>query len=313
MRDPYTVLGVSKSASADEVKKAFRKLAKRFHPDYNRSDPKAKDKFAEANQAYEIVGDEKKRGQFDRGEIDAAGKPRFEGFSAGPGGFRRAAAGGAGSEAFEFNVGGGSPFANGGGPFDAADILSDLFGGGRARGRTRANTRGMDVGAVVTVSLRQAIKGASARVALPTGRTLEVSIPAGIEDGRQIRLKGQGQPSPNGGSPGDAIVSVKVEPDPLFRQDGRDLRMDLPVTLYEATLGGKVAVPTLDGSVEMSVPPSAANRTLRLRGKGMPGAPVGDLLVTLRIALPPNPDSELETLARRLRDEQPYDPRKGLA
>ena len=316
MRDPYTVLGITKSASADEIKKAFRKLAKKFHPDQNTSDPKAKEKFAEANQAYEILGDEKKRGQFDRGEIDAEGKPRFEGFSAGPGGFRRSASGGPGFENFEFNMGGGAGPFGGGGSFEAGDILSELFGGGRGRARTRANARGMDVGAGVTISLRQAIKGASVRVALPTGRTLEVSVPPGIDDGRQIRLKGQGQPAPQGGQAGDAIITVKVEPDPTFRQDGRDLRMDLPVTLYEAILGGKVAVPTLEGAVEMSVPPNAANRTLRLRGKGLPvapGTPAGDLLVTLRVALPSASDKELEALAHRLRDERPYDPRKGMS
>lgn len=317
MRDPYTVLGLSKGASADDIKKAFRKLAKKFHPDQNKSDPKAKEKFAEANQAYEILGDETKRGQFDRGEIDAEGKPRFEGFAAGPGGgFRRSAGGGPGGfEHFEFNAGPGGPFSGGAGAFEAGDILSELFGGARARGRARAHPRGMDVGASVTVSLRQAIKGGAIRVALPTGRTLEVTIPPGIEDGKQIRLKGQGQPSPTQGEPGDAIITVKVEADPVFRLDGRDLRMDLPVTLYEALFGGKISAPTLDGAVELSAPPNAANRTLRLRGKGLPataGAPAGDLLVTLRVALPDSPDPELEALARRLRDERPYDPRKGI-
>ena len=315
MRDPYTVLGLSKTATADEIKKAFRRLAKKFHPDQNKADPKAKDKFAEANQAYEILGDEKKKGQFDRGEIDAEGKPRFEGFGAGPGGFRRSGGSPGGFEHFEFNTGSGGPFSGGAGSFEAGDILSELFGGARPRSRHRASARGMDVGASVTVSLRQAIKGGSARVALPTGRTLEVTIPAGIEDGRQIRLKGQGQASPSQGEAGDAIVTVRVESDPVFRQDGRDLRMDLPVTLYEAVLGGKVPSPTLDGPVELSVPPNSANRTLRLRGKGLPaagGQPAGDLLVTLRVALP-DKDADVEALARRLRDERPYDPRKGLA
>jgi DnaJ-class molecular chaperone len=317
MRDPYTVLGLSKTASADEIKKAFRKLAKKYHPDHNKSDPKAKDKFAEANQAHEIVGDETKRAQFDRGEIDAEGKPRFvDPFGgAAAGGFRRQAGGSPGFEHFEFNAGG-APFgAAGAGGFEAGDILSELFGGGRARSRARAQARGMDVGASVTVSFRQAVKGGNVRVALPTGRTLDVTVPAGIEDGRQIRLKGQGQPSASQGEPGDAIVTIKVEADPLFRLDGRDLRMDLPVALYEAMLGGKIAVPTLDGSVEMTAPPNAANKTLRLRGKGLPAAPglgAGDLFVTLRIALPDRTDPEFEALVRRWRDERPYDPRKGL-
>ena len=316
MRDPYSVLGVSKSASADEVKKAFRKLAKRFHPDQNRSDPKAKEKFAEANQAYEILGDATKRGQFDRGEIDAEGKPRFEGF-AGTGGFHRPGGSPGGFEAYEFNMGGGEGAFSRGGGFDAGDIFADLFGGGRSRGgRQRAASRGMDVGAEATISFRDAVNGATARVALPTGRSLDVKIPAGIEDGKQIRLKGQGQPAPGGGgSPGDAIIHIRVKPDPLFRVEGRDLRLDLPVTLYEAVLGGKIAAPTLSGSVEISAPPNAANKTLRLRGKGLParaGAPAGDLLVPLRLALPDKADPELETLAKRWRSDKPYDPRKSV-
>jgi DnaJ-class molecular chaperone len=173
----------------------------------------------------------------------------------------------------------------------------------------------MDVGAEVTITFRQALAGATARISLPTGRSLDVKIPAGIEDGRQIRLKGQGQPSSSGGQPGDAIVSVRVAPDPLFRVEGRDLRLDLPIALYEAVLGGKAHVPTLEGSVEMTVPPNAANRTLRLRGKGLPasqGAPAGDLLVTLRVALPEKSDPDLEALMRSWRSDKPYDPRKGV-
>ncbi|HUZ67113.1 MAG TPA: J domain-containing protein [Beijerinckiaceae bacterium] len=318
MRDPYTVLGVAKGASADEVKKAFRKLAKRFHPDHNKTDPKAKEKFAEANQAYEIVGDGKKRAQFDRGEIDAEGKPRFEGFPGGQGGFRRAPGGGQGGfEHFEFNVGGEAPFARAGGAqFDAGDIFADLFSGGRSRGaRQKPPNRGMDVGAEATIGLRQALTGATVRVSLPTGRSLDVKIPAGIEDGKQIRLKGQGQPAIGGGQPGDAIVYVRVTPDPLFRVEGRDLRLNLPITLYEAVLGGKAPVVTLDGSVEVTIPPNAANKTLRLRGKGLPasqGVAAGDLLVTLRVALPEKSDPDLEALMRKWASDKPYDPRKDL-
>jgi len=317
MRDPYTVLGLAKGASAEEIKKTFRKLAKRYHPDHNKTDPKAKEKFAEANQAYEILGDEKKRGQFDRGEIDAEGKPRFEGFAGagGAGGFRRAA-GGPGFEHFEFNAGGEGPFARAGGAqFDAGDIFADLFGGGRSRGRQKQQNRGMDVGAEAVVGLRQALTGATVRVSLPTGRALDVKIPAGIEDGKQIRLKGQGQPAIGGGQPGDAIVSVRVTPDPLFRLEGRDLRLNLPITLYEAVLGGKASVPTLDGSVELTIPANASNKTLRLRGKGAPagqGAPAGDLLVTLRVALPDKADPQLEALMRAWAADKKYDPRKDL-
>ena len=318
MRDPYNVLGVKKSADADEIKKAYRRLAKKFHPDQNKEDPKAKEKFAEANAAYEIVGDEKKRAQFDRGEIDAEGKPRFqgfEGFGAGAGG--RRAGGPGGSEHFEFDAGG-APFARSGraGGFDASDIFADLFGAARSQGaRPRPRARGADVMASLTVSLADAARGTSARVVLPTGRTLDVAVPAGIEDGQQIRLKGQGQPSPMGGEAGDAMITVHVAKHPFLRVEGRDLRLDLPLTVYEAVLGAKVPVPTLDGVVEMTVPPgSNSGRTLRLRGKGLPSpqGAAGDLLVTLRVTLPDAPDPEFEALARRLRDEKPYDPRKGM-
>jgi len=186
MRDPYAVLGVPKTASAADIKKAFRKLAKKYHPDQS-TEPKAKDRFAEIGSAYEIVGDEKKRAAFDRGEIDADGKPRFEGFAAGgaPGaGFARRGASPFGFENFEFSTGGGRAGAQG---FDAGDIFGDLFGMGRragAPGGGRPPPRGDDVNAAVTVSLLDAVKGAKTRVTLPTGRTLEISVPAGIEDGK---------------------------------------------------------------------------------------------------------------------------------
>ncbi|MGB7126832.1 MAG: DnaJ C-terminal domain-containing protein [Methylovirgula sp.] len=315
MRDPYTVLGVTKSADMAEIKKAYRRLAKKFHPDQSK-DPKAKDKFAEVSSAYEIVGDEKKRAQFDRGEIDAEGKPRFQGFEgfgagAGPGGFTRRAGPG-GFEHFEFRTG------PGGGGFDASDLFSDLFGGAagqrRSAGQSRPLPRGEDVSAQLTVALREAVHGGKSRVSLPTGRTLEVSVPAGVEDGQQIRLKGQGLASPFGGEPGDALVTIKIAKHPYFRVEGRDLRLDLPLTLYEAVLGAKVNVPTLDGQVELNVPAgSNGGRTLRLRGKGLPGATPGDLLVTLRIVLPDETDPDLLELARKWQKLKPYNPRQDLA
>ncbi len=322
MRDPYQILGVAKDASHADVKKAFRKLAKQHHPDQHPDDPKAKDRFAEANAAYEILGDEKKRVQFDRGEIDAEGKPRhpgFEGFSrgggpfgqgAGPGGFRR---GQGGAEHFEFNFGGG------GAGFDAADIFSDLFAGARGpRGGAGRQTRepGADIALEAAISLETAIHGGKARVLMPNGRTLEVAIPAGIEEGKQIRLRGQGLPSPSGGPAGDAMVTVRFEKHGLFRIEGRDLRLDLPITLYEAVLGAKVESPTLGGKVELTLPPhSNSGRILRLRGKGLPPAadkPAGDLLITLRIVLPEEVDADLEELMRRWRADKPYDPRTDL-
>jgi DnaJ-class molecular chaperone len=304
MRDPYTVLGVSKSADAAEVKKAFRKLAKKYHPDQSK-EPKAKERFTEVNSAYEILGDEAKRRQFDAGEIDAEGKPRYGGFAGGQGA--------GGFDAGDF--GGGSPFGRGGGRaggFDPSDIF-DMLNGGMRGGRRAAPqpTRGEDVTASVAVPLEDAVKGGTARVTLPTGRTLEVRIPAGIEEGKAIRLKGQGHDSPTGGAAGDALVTVRYAPHRQFHIEGRDLRLDLPVTLYEAVLGGTVPVATLDGTVEITLPPGAnKGRTLRLRGKGMPGPNgAGDLLVTPRVALPERPDADLEALAKRWRDEHPYDPR----
>jgi DnaJ-class molecular chaperone len=324
MRDPYEVLGVSKSASAADIKKAYRQLAKKFHPDRNKDDVKAKERFSEINSAYEIVGDEKKKAQFDRGEIGPDGKPRgFEGFGAGagagPGGFSRGwrTTGGPGGEQhFDFNFGGAGPGAGAGaaGGFDPSDLFADLFG---ARRRTQAGpTRGEDVGATATVPLETIAKGGSARVILPSGRTLEVKIPAGIEDGKQIRLRGQGQPGPRGGEPGDALVTVKVAPHPYFKVEGRDLRLELPVTIYEAALGAKVATPTLDGKVELAVPAgSNGGRVLRLRGKGLPatdGAPGGDLYVALKIMLPEEPDAEFEARMRDLRERHHYDPRRKM-
>lgn len=319
MRDPYQILGVAKNASQADVKKAFRKLAKQHHPDQNPKDPKAKERFSELNAAYEIVGDEKKRAQFDSGEIDAEGKPRhpgFEGFGqgAGPGGFRRGPGGG--GEHFEFNFGRGG----GGAGFDAADIFSELFGargGPRGPGARQMREPGADIALETSISLETALHGGKARVLMPNGRTLEVNIPAGIEDGKQIRLRGQGQPSPMGGPAGDAMVTVRFEKHGLFRIEGRDLRLDLPIALYEAVLGAKVEAPTLSGKVELTLPPhSNSGRTLRLRGKGLPasgGQPAGDLLVTLRIVLPDGANAELEELARRMRSDKPYDPRSELA
>jgi DnaJ-class molecular chaperone len=316
MRDPYDVLGVPKSASAADIKKAYRQLAKKYHPDRNRDDVKAKERFAEINTAYEVVGDEKKKAQFDRGEIGPDGKPRgFEGFGAGPGGFSRAwgrgAGGGPGDQHFEFNMGGG----RGAGGFDPSDLFADLFGGGRKRAQATP-TRGDDVVATATVPLETAAKGGSARVILPSGRTLEVKVPAGVEDGQQIRLRGQGQPGLRGGEPGDALVSVKIAAHPYFRLEGRDLRLDLPVTVYEAALGAKVPTPTLDGKVELAVPPgSNGGRVLRLRGKGLPASdakPAGDLYVSLKIMLPEEPDAEFEARMRELRERHHYDPRRRM-
>ena len=306
MRNPYDVLGVPKTANAGEIKSAFRKLAKKFHPDQSK-EPRAKERFAEVGSAYEILGDEKKRGAFDRGEIDADGKPRapqFEGF----GGFGRHPGAGAGDfRGFDFGPGGASAGID-------QDILSELFGGGR-RGRPRQQqaTKGEDVAVTVAVPLTTIAAGGSVRVVLPTGRTLDASVPAGIEEGKSIRLRGQGHPGVRGGPAGDVIVTIRYAPHPTFKAEGRDLRLDLPVTLYDAVLGGKVRVPTLGGELEMSIAPgTSGGRVMRLRGKGLPAASdaaAGDLLATVRIVLPNAEDPELADLMRKWRDRKPYDPR----
>jgi DnaJ-class molecular chaperone len=316
MRDPYEVLGLAKTASAGEIKSTYRKLAKKYHPDQSK-EPRAKDRFAEIGSAYEIIGDPKKRGAYDRGEIDAEGKPRapqFEGFGFGarPGG--RPGEGGD-FRNFHFDFGGGDFAAGRGGASIDPDIISELFGG-RAGGRSRGAARGDDVAASVTVPLAMAAGGGSVRVALPTGKTLDIDVPAGVEEGKPIRLRGQGRPGTKNGPAGDAIITVRYAPHPLFKVEGRDLRLDLPITLYEAVLGGKVRVPTLAGEVEMAISPgTGGGRVLRLRGKGLPASgdlPQGDLLATLRIAMPAGDDPELTKLMRRWRDEKPYDPRAGM-
>jgi DnaJ-class molecular chaperone len=329
MRDPYEVLGVSKSASEAEVKSAYRKLAKKLHPDANKHDPKAATRFAELNAAYEIVGDDEKRKAFDRGEIDAEGKPRFhgfEGFGARPGGGARSGPGGAHFESFSFGPDGfqrAPGGAAGGGGFE--DLLRGMFGGAARGSRAGvggthfepedfgAPATGQDLHATLTVGLAEAAKGARKRVSLPTGKEIEVKIPAGIADGQQIRLKGQGWPSANG-KPGDTLITVNVAPHPLFKPDGADLRLDLPITLYEAVLGGKVRVPTLDGAVELAIPANTnSGRTFRLKGKGLKhkGAH-GDLLATVRVMLPAVEDEELAELMRQWREKKPYNPRQGM-
>ncbi len=308
MRNPYDILGVQKSASAAEIKSAFRKLAKKYHPDQSK-EPRAKERFAEVGSAYEILGDDKKRAAFDRGEIDAEGKPRapqFDGF----GGFGRQP--GAGGFGFDFGSGG---FSAGAGSIDQ-DILSELFGAGR-RGRARPQqaVKGEDIAVTVAVPLTTIATGGTVRVALPTGRTLDATVPAGIEEGKSIRLRGQGHPGARGGSVGDVIVTIRYAPHPLFKVEGRDLRLDLPITLYEAVLGGKARMPTLGGEVEMSIAPGmSGGRVMRLRGKGLPAtadAAAGDLLATVRIVLPEAADPELAELMRKWRERKPYDPRAG--
>jgi DnaJ-class molecular chaperone len=321
MRDPYEVLGVQRDASAAAIKSAYRKLAKKHHPDNNRNDPKSAARFSEVNSANEIIGDEDKRKQFDRGEIDAEGKPRFQGF---PGGGGRGRAGpGGGFEQYNFRTGPGAGPGGFGGGAGFEDILNSMFGGaagGRgARGGqafdfdTGGLAADLDLSVAMTVTLEESVKGTEKRVRLPTGKELNVKIAAGVSSGQQIRLKGQGETAP-GHKPGDLLITVSIASHPFFKVDGSDLRVDLPIALYEAVLGGKVRVPTLTGAIELSIPKNTSSgRIFRLKGKGLPKAgATGDLFVTTRIVLPDGNDAELEALMQKWRDLHPYHPRSEL-
>ena len=318
MRDPYDVLGLSRSASEAEIKKAFRTLAKQFHPDQNK-DPKAASKFSEVNTAYEILGDADKRAKFDRGEIDAEGKPRFRGFEGfGAGSGARGAEGFSGFEGFDANFGRGGGARAGGG---AEDLFSQIFGeafrqaergAGRAGGfsgfrgggssRTRAPEKGGDVSATLRVSLEEIAEGAGKRLTLPTGREVEVVVPKGVAHGQVIRLRGLGEESPYG-EPGDALLTIEILPHERFTIEGSDLRVRVPVDLEDAVLGASVRVPTLTGAVDMKVPPMVSSgRTFRLRGKGLPTkSGHGDLLAVVEIRLPEKADDALLDYARRRR------------
>jgi len=325
MRDPYEILGVPRGASAAAIKSAYRKLAKKHHPDSNANDPKAAARFSEINTANEILGDEDKRKQFDRGEIDADGKPRFQGF---PGGGAAGGRGGPGGfESYSFRSGGGPGGPGGPGGFGGGggfeDILNSMFGGGAARGRGGSTPfefesggvgLDLDVTVAMMVTLEEAVNGAEKRVRLPNGRELNVKVPAGVGAGQQIRLKGQGETA-HGHRPGDLLITINIAPHAFFKVDGLDLRVDLPISLYEAVLGGKVRVPTLGSAVELTLPKNTSSgRTFRLKGKGLPksGGVAGDLFVTTRIMLPDGNDAELEALMEKWRSSHPYNPRRDI-
>ncbi|WP_127596400.1 DnaJ C-terminal domain-containing protein [Nitratireductor alexandrii] len=306
MRDPYEVLGVAKTASAKDIKSAFRKLAKKYHPDQNPDDPKAKDRFAAVNQAYEVVGDAEKRGAFDRGEIDAEGKPRFHGFEGGAhgdpfAGFRRAGGAGPGGARFEFRTGGPGGPGGAGGFGDAEDIISELFGqafrrgAGGAAGAGAGQARPADLRATLDITLEEAAGGAHVSAQMPGGRKLAIKLPRFVEDGQTIRLKGQGEHG------GDALVTLRFKPHPRYRLEGRNLHVDLYVDLADAVLGAKVPVETVKGRIAVTVPPwSGSDKVLRLKGRGLPqkSGGEGDLLVHVRILLPEDKRAALEALLR---------------
>lgn len=280
--DPYSILGVSRGASEKDVKTAYRKLAKELHPDTNKDNPKAAERFNEVTHAYDLLSDKDKRARFDRGEIDGDGNPTmgFGGGHGGPGGQRG------------FGGGGFEGFAAEG--VDIGDIFGDIFGrsggggfGGAGRQRGRAAPRGANVAYRLVVQLTDAAELKPQRITLSDGKTIDLKLPAGLEDGTQMRLSGKGEPGPGG--PGDALVTIQLQPHPFFKRDGDDLRLDLPITLDEALGGGKVKVPTAAGAVMLSVPPgSSSGKVLRLKSKGMTrkDGSRGDQLVSLEIALP---------------------------
>ena len=323
-RDPYQVLGVSKNATEAEIKKAFRALAKKHHPDTKGGDPAAQKRFQEISGAYDVVGDKEKRKKYDSGEIDEAGNPRgfdprgggFHGDPFGRGG-RGQQQGGPGDYHFTWTNEDGGDTAQG---FRAEDIFSDLFGGLGGAGRRgggggqRAPRRGQDFTAQATVSFDEAANGGTRRVSLANGEQIDVKIPAGLKDGQQIRLKGRGGAGISGGPAGDVLLSVSVAPHPYFTRDGNNLKMDLPITLQEATLGGKVPVPTLTGTVQLTIPAgSNSGSTLRLKGKGIPahgGETAGDLYVKLIVSLPDTSDPELKKFVEGW--DAVYDPRAKL-
>ena len=283
--DPYSALGVNKSASADEIRKAYRQLAKELHPDVRPNDKAAEERFKRATAAFNLLSDADQKARFDRGEIDADGNEKVS-----PGGFRSR-----GTRQSAYSGAGESVF-------DLGDIFSDLFGSGASAGgagpRTYGRMRGRDIRFTLDIDFLDAVKGAKRRVQLAEGRTLDVTIPPGVESGQVLRLKSQGGPGVQGGPPGDALVELNVRPHQYFRRDGDDIHMDLPVSLSEAVDGARVQVPTPTGTVSLTIPPGAnTGMVLRLKGKGVGGN--GDQFVKLQIMLPDPVDEELRKFVRK--------------
>ena len=300
--DPYAALGVAKTATQDEIRKAYKKIARESHPDLNPGDPKAEARFKAAASAYELLKDAEKRGRFDRGEIDASGQERperrfYREYAEGP-------------EATYHTSRGFEDFG------DMSDVFADLFGQ-RARAGARAQgvqMRGPDRHYTLEVGFLEAALGARRRITLPDGQALEVRIPEGLADGQTIRLRGKGGEGLGGGPAGDALVTVTVAEHGFFRREGEDIEVELPISLDEAVLGARVEVPTIGGRVMLNVPKGASSgQVLRLRGKGVKrGEKRGDQRVMLRIVAPPEVDAELEAFFRRWREGHAYDPRKGV-
>lgn len=312
MKDPYQVLGVAKTASADEIKQAYRGLARKLHPDLNPGDRKAEERFKEISAAYDFLSDAGRRAQYDRGEIDPTGAAKRRGW--------RPSGAGAKASRSSSSSSGGFGFGD-----DVEDILAELFrrkekgkaqwsGGPKPGERTyddgSTGARGGEARHGLSVTFAEAAAGTTKRVTLVTGKSLDMRIPPGTTDGQTLRLKGQGYPGFNGGEPGDAFIEIKVQPHPLFSRRELDVLLDLPVSIQEAVMGAKITVPTIDGKVALTIPPgSNSGTTLRLKGKGIAsGSGRGDQLVTLRVVLPEN-DAEFQKFVDKWGPRHGYDPR----
>src|ERR1700736_3711027 len=297
---PYEVLGVKPDASADDIRKAYRKLAKQFHPDLNPGKPEAEARFKAVSAAYDLVSDPDKRARYDRGEIDESGAERPQRS------YYRAHAEGPGGRKYQPE-----------GEMDLGD-LEDLFAafgsagrGGTGRGTFRA--RGSDRLFTLTVDFVEAATGAKKRLSLAPEEWLDVTIPPGVEDGQVLRLRGKGGLGFGGGTAGDALIEVRVAPHPLFRRDGDNVQLELPVSLAEAVLGARVSVPTVTGPVTMTIPKgSDTGRQLRLRGKGIQKKSPGDEIVTLKVFIGPSSDPELAAFLEKWAPQHPFDPREGM-
>lgn len=299
-KNPYQVLGVAEGATDSEIRAAFRKLAKQYHPDRNPNDKASEEKFKEVSAAFDILGDAERRKKFDKGELDNDGRERapyrqYSGAGPRPGGPW------AGAEGYGFETRGGTQGAS----FeDLGDIFADLFGSGGARpgGGPRGGLRGKDLRYRLEVDFLDAVKGATKRVTMPDNRTLDITIPAGLEDGQTLRLRGQGEKGHANGPAGDVYVEVKVKTHPLFERDGADIHIEAPISLKEAVLGGKITVPTIEGDVSVTVPKNTSSgAVLRLKGRGAARgkSSAGDQYVKLKIVLPEGGDPELEEFVRR--------------
>jgi DnaJ-class molecular chaperone len=306
MNSPYDVLGVPSTASQEEIRKAYRALAKKYHPDLHPGDKQAEDRFKEVAAAYDFLSDAETRARFDRGEIDASGAERRERAF-----YRAYGDGSAGANYAPFGDEGASGFG-------AEDVFADIFGRFGGGARTQFRMQGADVTYTLRCAFLDAVNGASKRITLPDGKTLDVTIPKGTRDRQTLRLKGQGMPGIGGGPPGDAYIEVHVEPHAFFTRKDDNVHVEVPVTLAEAVLGARIRVPTVDGPVTLTVPPgSNSGSTLRLRGKGVPaaGGGRGDQYVTLKVVLPDPPDEALTEFLRTWGPAHPYDVRskEGMA